>query len=72
MHGESATVRRTDRDTDGEVETNAADREFESELEELVLKAFGDGKEVEGVWDLEYEPDEIPDWTVTIDRKDRI
>jgi hypothetical protein len=65
-------VRGADRDTDEDVETNVADREFEGELEELVLKAFGDGKEIEGVWDLEYEPDEIPDWTVTIDRKDRI
>lgn len=43
---------------------------FENRLEDLVLGAFGDGEEVEGVWDLEYEPDGIPDWTVTIDRKD--
>ncbi len=72
MHGESVTVRGADRDTDGNIETDAGKREFESELEELVLKAFGDGEEIEGVWDLEYEPDEIPNWTVTIDRKDGI
>jgi hypothetical protein len=72
MHGESITVRGADRDTDGNIETDAEKREFESELEELVLRAFGEGKEIEGVWDLEYAPEEIPDWTVTIDRKDGI
>ncbi|NHN59320.1 MULTISPECIES: hypothetical protein [Halorussus] len=66
-------MRGTNRDTDGEaVEEESADRTFERELEELVLRAFGQGKEIEGVWDLEYEPEELPDWTVTIDRKDRI
>lgn len=65
-------MRGTNRDTDGEsVEEESADRTFERELEELVLRAFGQGKEIEGVWDLEYEPEELPDWTVTIDRKDR-
>ncbi|WP_435174783.1 hypothetical protein [Halorussus sp. AFM4] len=65
-------MRGTNRDTDGEAVEEEADRAFESELEELVLRAFGEGKEIEGVWDLEYEPEELPDWTVTIDRKDRI
>ncbi|MFC7079895.1 hypothetical protein [Halorussus caseinilyticus] len=66
-------MRRTDRDTDREaVEDGAPDRTFESELEALVLRAFGEGKDIEGVWDLEYEPEELPDWTVTIDRKDGI
>jgi len=65
-------VRRTDFDTDADVETEAASQSFESDLEALVLQAFGEGEDVEGVWDLEYEPDEIPDWTVTIDRKDGI
>ena len=68
-------MRGTNRDTDGEAveeEEESADRTFESELEELVLRAFGQGKEIEGVWDLEYDPEELPDWTVTIDRKDRI
>ncbi|WP_128476018.1 hypothetical protein [Halorussus pelagicus] len=64
-------MRRADGDTDGElVEVSTDGPRFESELEALVLGAFGDGEDVEGVWDLEYEPDEIPDWTVTIDRKD--
>jgi len=72
MHTESVTVCRTDRDTDADAETESASQPFESKLEALVLQAFGEGKEIEGVWDLEYEPDEIPDWTVTIDRKDRI
>jgi len=53
-------------------ETETDDTTFEEELEELVLRSFGEGKDVEGVWDLEYVPDEIPDWTVTIDRKDGI
>lgn len=65
-------MRGTDRDTDGGIESDAENREFEAELEALVLRAFGDGEEIEGVWDLEYEPDELPDWTVTIDRKDGI
>ncbi|WP_276301679.1 hypothetical protein [Halorussus lipolyticus] len=65
-------MRGTDRDTDRAIEGDAVDREFERELEALVLQAFGEGKEIEGVWDLEYEPDEIPNWTVTIDRKDGI
>ncbi len=69
----SGTVRGADRDTDGEpVEAGDSGRTFENELEDLVLRAFGDGEEIEGVWDIEYEPDEIPDWTVTIDRKDGI
>ena len=63
---------RTDRDADAKVETESGSQSFESELEALVLQAFGEGKEIEGVWDLEYEPDEIPDWTVTIDRKDGV
>ncbi|WP_167599455.1 hypothetical protein [Halorussus marinus] len=49
---------------------DTADPTFKEELEALVLRSFGEGKEVEGVWELEYVPDEIPDWTVTIDRKD--
>jgi hypothetical protein len=53
-------------------ETDTDDPTFEEELEELVLRSFGEGKDVEGVWDLEYVPEEIPDWTVTIDRKDGI
>jgi len=66
-------VRGTDRDTDRDaVEDGGSDRTFESELEALVLRAFGEGKDIEGVWDLEYEPEELPDWTVTIDRKDGI
>ncbi|MFC4448204.1 hypothetical protein [Halorussus aquaticus] len=66
-------MRGTDRDTDrGTVEREASDRSFESELEALVLRAFGEGEDVEGVWDLEYDPEELPDWTVTIDRKDGI
>ncbi|WP_137287400.1 hypothetical protein [Halorussus salinisoli] len=73
MHTQPETVRGTDRETDGDaVDGEASDRTFESELEELVLRAFGDGKEIEGVWDLEYDPEELPNWTVTIDRKDRI
>jgi hypothetical protein len=67
---ELATVRQIDRNADGGIETESADQTFENELEALVLQAFGEGKNVEGVWDLEYEPEEIPDWTVTIDRKD--
>ncbi|NEU56330.1 hypothetical protein [Halorussus sp. MSC15.2] len=66
-------MRGTDRDTDrGTVERGSSDPSFESELEALVLRAFGEGEDVEGVWDLEYEPEELPDWTVTIDRKDGI
>ena len=65
-------MRRTDCDTETDIETESASQPFESELEALVLQAFGEGKEIEGVWDLEYEPDEIPDWTVTIDRKDGV
>ena len=66
-------MRGTDRDTDRDaVEDGGSDRTFESELEALVLRAFGEGKDIEGVWDLEYEPEELPDWTVTIDRKDGI
>jgi hypothetical protein len=69
----SSTVRGADRDTNGErVGAGDSGRTFENELEDLVLKAFGEGEEIEGVWDIEYEPDEIPDWTVTIDRKDGI
>ncbi|WP_202935103.1 hypothetical protein [Halorussus amylolyticus] len=49
---------------------NIDDAAFQEELEELVLRSFGEGKDVEGVWDLRYAPEEIPDWTVTIDRKD--
>lgn len=63
-------MRQIDRNADGGIETESADQTFENELEALVLQAFGEGKNVEGVWDLEYEPEEIPDWTVTIDRKD--
>lgn len=66
----TVTVCRTDRDTDADIETESSSRTFESDLEALVLQAFGEGKDIEGVWDLEYEPDELPDWTVTIDRKD--
>ena len=51
-------------------ETSNANQRFEAELEELILSSFGSGEEIEGVWDLEFGPDEIPDWTVTIDRKD--
>ncbi|WP_192498413.1 hypothetical protein [Halorussus halophilus] len=47
-----------------------ANQDFEAELEELILSSFGSGEEIEGVWDLEFGPDEIPDWTVTVDRKD--
>ncbi|UPV74544.1 hypothetical protein M0R89_00395 [Halorussus limi] len=66
-------MRGADRDTDREaVDAEDSDRTFESELEELVLRAFGEGEDVEGVWDLKYAPEEIPDWTVTIDRKDGI
>ena len=45
---------------------------FQEELRELVLRSFGEGKCVEGVWDLEYDPEELPDWTVTVDRKDSL
>ncbi|PSP55423.1 hypothetical protein BRC82_05645 [Halobacteriales archaeon QS_1_67_19] len=66
-------MRGTDSDVDGNVASAGRDdQSFEDELEALVLRAFGEGKDVEGIWDLEYEPDEIPDWTVTIDRKDTI
>lgn len=53
-------------------ETTNTNQNFEDELEELILSAFGSGEEIEGVWDLEFNPDEIPDWTVTIDRKDSL
>ena len=53
-------------------EIESADDAFREELEEFVLRSFGEGKDIEGVWDIEYGPDEIPDWTVTIDRKDSV
>jgi hypothetical protein len=68
-----STVRGPDRERDDEpAEADDSGGTFENDLEELVLRAFGEGEEVEGVWDLEYAPEEIPDWTVTIDRKDDI
>lgn len=68
-------MRRTDPDIDGSVgkaDAETHDEEFQSALELLVLRAFADGEEVEGVWDIEYDHEDLPDWTVTVDRKDRI
>ena len=42
--------------------------DFKSALRNLVLEAFASGETVDGVWELESVPDEIPDWQITIER----
>ena len=44
------------------------DEDFKSALRNLVLEAFASGETVDGTWELDSVPDEIPDWEITIER----
>ena len=47
-------------------EASVATAEFELALRSLVLESFARGAKVEGVWEIELEPTDVPDWTVEI------
>lgn len=47
-------------------EASVATAEFELALRSLVLELFARGAKVEGTWDIELEPADVPDWTVEI------
>lgn len=44
--------------------------EFEIILRRVILEAFASGETVEGTWNIESVPDEIPNWSVEITRFD--
>jgi hypothetical protein len=46
------------------------DSKFDSELRDLVLTAFAEGAEVTGERAVTTVPDKLPDWEVTIERRD--
>ena len=43
---------------------------FESALERVVLKAFADGVNIVGTWDVTSSSSFVPAWRVTIERID--
>lgn len=47
-------------------EASVATAEFELALRSLVLESFARGARVEGIWEIELEPADVPDWTVEI------
>lgn len=47
-------------------EASVATAEFELALRSLVLESFAGGARVEGTWEIELEPTDVPDWTVEI------
>jgi hypothetical protein len=47
-------------------EASVATAEFELALRSLVLESFALGARVEGTWEIELEPTDVPDWTVEI------
>lgn len=47
-------------------DASVATAEFELALRSLVLESFARGAAVEGTWDIELEPSDVPDWTVEI------
>ena len=49
-------------------EASSATATFERDLEALVLKAFTDGAELEGTWDIELPVEAAPDWTVEVSK----
>ncbi|MFC7080924.1 hypothetical protein [Halorussus caseinilyticus] len=49
---------------------DADERDFERELRDLLLTAFAEGVEISGERELRTVPDRIPDWRVTVERRD--
>lgn len=44
------------------------DTDLHRELRTLILEAFANGEDIEGLWEISSVPDEIPDWDVSIQR----
>ncbi|QLG61273.1 hypothetical protein [Halorarum salinum] len=53
-------------DTDPYEEEAAVTREFERELESLLVNAFARGAVVEGTWEISGSVGAVPEWTVEI------
>lgn len=45
---------------------------FAEELRDLVLRAYANGVDIEGLWEADTEPSGLPSWDVTIQSADPI
>ena len=49
---------------------DASENDFERELRDFLLTAFADGEQVTGEWQVETDPEMMPNWRVTVERTD--